>query len=73
MPKTISRTSIRLPEEIDDKLRAFAGAHSVTMTKVILTALSHYRDADWGLTVAGTLTDIERRVAALENQTTNPT
>lgn len=73
MPKTISRTSIRLPEEIDKKLRVFAAAHSVTMTEVILTALSHYLDADWGLTVTGRLTDVEKRVAALENQTTNPT
>jgi predicted transcriptional regulator len=73
MSKTISRTSIRLPEEIDEKLRAFATAHSVTMTEVILTALSHYLDADWGLTVTGRLTDIERRVGALESQTTNHT
>jgi predicted transcriptional regulator len=73
MPKTISRTSIRLPEEIDEKLRAFAAAHSVTMTEVILTALSHYLDADWGLTVTGRLTDIERRVGVLESQTTNHT
>jgi predicted transcriptional regulator len=73
MPKTISRTSIRLPEEIDEKLRGFATAHSVTMTEVILTALSHYLDADWGLTVTGRLTDIERRVGALESQTTNLT
>ena len=45
--KTITRTNIRLPEEIDEKLRTFAATHAVTKTEVILTALSHYLNADW--------------------------
>jgi hypothetical protein len=44
----------------------------VTITEVILTTFSHYLNADWGLTVTGRLTDFERRLAALANQTTNP-
>ena len=72
MSKTIFGTSTRLTEEIDEKLRTFGAAHSVTITEVILTTFSHYLNADWGLTVTGRLTDFERRLAALANQTTNP-
>jgi len=72
MPKTISRTSIRLPEEIDEKLRTFAAIHAVTKTEVMLTALSHYLNADWGISVTGRLTDVEQRLAKLENKNIKP-
>jgi predicted DNA-binding protein len=72
MAKTITRTSIRLPEEIDEKLRTFAATHAVTKTKVILTALSHYLNADWGINITGRLTDVEQRLAKLENQNVKP-
>jgi predicted DNA-binding protein len=72
MAKTITRTSIRLPEEIDEKLRTFAATHAVTKTEVILTAFSHYLNADWGMSVTGRLTDVEQRLAKLENQNVKP-
>ena len=67
-----SRTSIRLPEEIDEKLRTFAATHAVTKTEVILTALSHNLNADWGISVTGRLTDVEQRLAKLGNENVKP-
>ena len=70
--KTTTHISIRLPEEINEKLPTFAATHAVTKTEVILTALSHYLDADWEMSVTGGLTDVEQRLAKLENQNIKP-
>ena len=67
-PKTISRTSIRLPQDIHEELRVFAQTHEVTRTEAILTALSHYLDSDWGMSVTGRITDVEKRLDKAENQ-----
>lgn len=38
----------------------------------MLIALSHYLNADWGMSITGRLTDVEQRLAKLENQNVKP-
>jgi predicted DNA-binding protein len=60
--------SVRLPQELDERLSAYVKQGGITKTKVMLDALAHYLGCADDVPLTRRVFEIEERLAALEAQ-----
>jgi len=60
--------SVRLPQELDERLSAYVKQAGITKTKVMLDALAHYLGCANDVPLIRRVMELEERVTALEAQ-----
>ncbi|MBO3463093.1 ribbon-helix-helix protein, CopG family [Aetokthonos hydrillicola Thurmond2011] len=58
--------SVRLPQELDERLNAYVKQAGITKTKVMLDALAHYLGCADDVPLIRRVMELEERMAALE-------
>lgn len=58
--------SLRLPVELDERVKEFAAAHFTTKSQVMIDALHHYLGLSGNVPVPERLEALEKRMAQLE-------
>lgn len=60
--------SVRLPQELDERLNSYVKVAGTTKTKVMLDALAHYLGCTDDVPLVRRVMEMEERLAALEAQ-----
>ncbi|MDZ8264409.1 hypothetical protein [Nostoc sp. ChiQUE01b] len=67
---TSPQFSIRIPSELEQRLMGYAKQNGMTKTKVMIDALAHYLGCAEDVPLTRRVSELEKRVSALEAEKT---